>query len=92
VRAMPRKMMEVSLFFRTKERKTSFEMDGWRCSRLEGKEYKAVDREDVRQRAMETGCWGGQGSPCAVAPRGTKEGTYNTTQQLQYTVITIYNN
>jgi hypothetical protein len=28
VRAMPRKMMEVSLFFRTKERKTSFEMDG----------------------------------------------------------------
>jgi hypothetical protein len=28
-----------------------------------------VGREDERQRAMETGCWGGQGSPKAVASR-----------------------
>ena len=59
--------------YRTKERKTSFEMDGWWCSRLVSSEDKAVDREDERQRAMETGCWGGQGSPRAVAPRGRKE-------------------
>jgi len=41
--------------YRTKERKTSSEMDG-RRSRLESNEDKAVDREDERQRAMETGC------------------------------------
>jgi hypothetical protein len=41
--------------YRTKERKTSSEMDG-RHSRLESNEDKAVDREDERQRAMETGC------------------------------------
>jgi hypothetical protein len=29
-----------------------------------------VDGEDERQRAMETGCSGDQGSPRAVAPRG----------------------
>jgi hypothetical protein len=29
-----------------------------------------VDGEDERQRAMETGYWGGQGSTRAVAPRG----------------------
>jgi hypothetical protein len=29
-----------------------------------------MDREDERQRAMETGCWGGQGTPRAVVPRG----------------------
>jgi hypothetical protein len=29
-----------------------------------------VDGEDERQRAMATGCGGGQGSPRAVAPRG----------------------
>jgi len=57
--------------YRTEERKTAFEMDGWR-SRLESNEDKAVDREDERRRAMETGCWGGQGSPRAVAPRGRK--------------------
>jgi len=38
-----------------KERKTSSKIDGWR-SRLEGNEDNAVDREDERQRAMETGC------------------------------------
>jgi hypothetical protein len=32
-----------------------------------------VDRDDERQKAMETGCWGGQGSPRAVVPRGRKE-------------------
>jgi hypothetical protein len=34
-----------------------------------------VDGEDERQRAMETGCWGGQGSPRAVAPRGWRKTT-----------------
>jgi len=48
-------------------------MDGWRCSRLESNKDKAVDREDERQRAMETDCWGTQGWPRAVAPRGRKE-------------------
>jgi len=72
VGAMPKKMMEGRLY-RTKERKTSSAMDGWRCSRLESNEDKTVDREDERQRAMETGCWGGQSSPRAVAPRGRKE-------------------
>jgi hypothetical protein len=44
-------------------------MDGWCCSRLESSEDKVVDREEERQRTMETGCWGSQGSPRAVAPR-----------------------
>jgi hypothetical protein len=32
-----------------------------------------VDREDEKQRAMETGCWGVQGSPRTVALRGRNE-------------------
>jgi len=32
-----------------------------------------LDREEERQREMETGCLGGQGSPRAVAPRGMEE-------------------
>jgi len=39
----------------TKERKTSSKVDGRRRSRLESNEDKAVDREDERQRAVETG-------------------------------------
>ena len=38
-------------------------------SRLESDEDKTVDGEDTRQRTMETGCCGGQGSPRAVALR-----------------------
>jgi hypothetical protein len=41
---------------RTNERKPSIEMDGWRCSRLESNEDKAVNREDGRERAIETSC------------------------------------
>jgi hypothetical protein len=55
-------------------RKTMFEMEGCCCSRFESIEDKAVDREDERQRATETGCRGGQRSPRSVAPRGRKEG------------------
>ena len=29
-----------------------------------------MDGDNDEQRAIETGCWGGQGSPRAVAPRG----------------------
>ena len=72
VGTMPRKMMEGRLFI-GRRRGEMCEMGGWRCSRLESNEDKAVDREDERQRAMETSCWGGQGSPRAVAPRGRNE-------------------
>jgi hypothetical protein len=41
---------------RKKKMKTSFEMDGLCCNRLESNEDKTVDGEDKRQRAMETGC------------------------------------
>ena len=41
-----------------------------RISCLGHNEDKAVDREDERQRAMETGCSGGQGSLRAVMLRG----------------------
>jgi len=54
----------------------SFEMDGWRCSRVESNEDKAMDRGDERLRAMETGCWGGQGSARAVASTGRKRRNY----------------
>ena len=50
-------------------------IDYVRCSRLESNEDKAVDREDERQTAMETSCWGGQGSPTAVALRVRKKHT-----------------
>jgi len=59
---------------RNKKRKILFEMDGQCGSRPESNEDKAVDGEDERQREMETDCWGGQGSPRAVAARGRKEG------------------
>jgi hypothetical protein len=49
--------------------------------------YKAVDREDERQRTMETGCWGDQGSPRGVAPRGRKEGTYKCKSCLQIKTV-----
>jgi hypothetical protein len=47
-------------------------MDGW-CSRLQSNEDKTVNGEEERERAMETGCWWGQGSPRAVAPRGWED-------------------
>ena len=60
---------------RQKKRKTLLEMDRWYHSRLESNEDQAVDGEDEEQRAMETGCWGGQGSPRTVAPRGWLDGS-----------------
>jgi hypothetical protein len=41
---------------RKKKRKTSFEMDRRCCSRYEDNGDKAVDGEDERQTAVETGC------------------------------------
>jgi len=58
-------------------------MDGWR-SRLQSNEGNVVDKEDERQRAVETGCWGGQGSPRAVAQRGRKEECPRKEQNSKY--------
>jgi len=56
-------------------------MDGWSCSRLESNEDKAVDEEDERWRVIETGCWGGQGSPRTVGPRGWMDNKLKLTKK-----------
>ena len=55
---------------RKKKRKISLEMVTWRRSRSESNEDKAVDGEDERQTAVDSGCSVGQVSPRAVALRG----------------------
>jgi hypothetical protein len=52
VRAMPRKVVEGRLFLGRRRGRPRLR---WR-SKLEGNEDNAVDREDERQRAMETDC------------------------------------
>jgi hypothetical protein len=56
---------------------TPSEMDGICCNRLENNEDKAVDGENKRYRAMETGCGGNQGSPKAVTSRGWRMECFN---------------
>ena len=67
VGAMPRRVLEGRLFMERRKGRLRLR---WRRSRSESKENKVVEWKDERQRAVETGCWGGQGSPRAVAPRG----------------------